>query len=228
MLIKKWDKLPTNMQNNVVKPYYEYLKSKTASLIFKRFFDILASLLILILLSPVYIVIALIVKLTSNGPVFYMQKRITQYGRTFKMFKFRSMVTNADKIGSLVTVGNDSRITPAGKVLRKLRLDELPQALNVLIGDMTFVGTRPEVQKYVDGYTDEMFATLLLPAGITSPASIAYKDEEKLLDAAQNPDEVYLTLVLPEKMKYNLSYIKGFSFWGDIKEMFRTVSAVTK
>ena len=136
------------------------------------------------------------------------------------------MVANADKIGTAVTVGGDARITKVGAKLRDHRLDEFPQVFDVLSGNMSFVGTRPEAVKYVEKYTDEMKATLLLPAGITSEASIRYKDEAQLLDAAANVDDVYMNEVLPEKMKYNLESIRNFSFWGDIATMFRTVAAV--
>ena len=138
------------------------------------------------------------------------------------------MVANADKIGSLVTVNNDSRITKVGKFIRKCRLDEICQLIDVLRGTMTFVGTRPEVKKYVDAYTDEMYATLLLPAGVTSLASIKYKDEEKLLSGSDDTDGTYINDILPDKMKYNLEYLEKFGFFYDIKLMFMTVFAVLK
>lgn len=138
------------------------------------------------------------------------------------------MVNHAEKLGSQVTTKGDARVTRMGKLLRGCRLDELPQLFNILAGDMTFVGTRPEVEKYVKQYTNEMKATLLLPAGVTSRASIEYKDEEKLLENAENADEIYVQNVLPEKMKYNLKAIENFSFWEDIKTMFATVVAVIK
>ena len=172
------------------------------------------------------LIIALLIKADSHGPVFFRQERVTQYGRTFRIFKFRTMVDGADRKGSLVTVGNDSRITRMGQLLRKIRLDELPQLINVLTGDMTFVGTRPEVRKYVEAYTDEMNATLLLPAGITSRASIRYKDEDELLDGADDVDKVYTQEVLPGKMAYNLESIKGFSCISELATMFETVAAV--
>ena len=158
----------------------------------------------------------------------FRQVRVTTYGKPFRIFKFRTMVNNADKIGTQVTTKGDSRVTRMGKMLRGCRLDELPQLFNVLKGEMSFVGTRPEVEKYVAHYTDEMKATLLMPAGITSRASIEYKDEERLLESAENADEVYIHQVLPEKMKYNLRAIEKFSFWDDIKTMFATVIAVVK
>lgn len=214
------------MQTEAVKPYYEILQKKQISLIFKRLFDIVVSLIMLLILSPVFLVLAIAIKLDSKGPVFYRQVRVTQYGKEFRIFKFRTMVNNADKIGSQVTVGGDSRITRVGKVIRECRLDEIGQLLNILGGSMTFVGTRPEVPKYVEKYTSEMWATLLLPAGVTSEASIRYKDEAALLDAAEDVDAIYIQDVLPGKMKYNLRSIQEYSFFKDIVTMFQTVFAV--
>lgn len=226
MILKRWEDLPSVMQTEAVRPYYELLAKKKTSLIFKRIFDVVVSALMLILLSPVFLVLAIAIKLDSSGPVFYRQVRVTQYGKHFRIFKFRSMVSNADKIGSQVTVSGDSRITRVGKLIRKCRLDELCQLIDVFRGTMTFVGTRPEVPKYVDAYTPEMMATLLLPAGVTSLASILYKDEAELLDRAQDVDAVYVQDVLPQKMRYNLRAVRNFRFWGDIKIMFMTVFAV--
>lgn len=225
MLLKKWEQLPPEMQTDSVRKYYDVLKKKQVSLFFKRAFDIVVSLIMLIVLLPLFLVLGVAIKLDSKGPVFYRQVRVTQYGRRFRIFKFRSMVQDADK-GSLVTVQGDARVTRVGKFVRKCRLDEVSQLINVLKGDMTFVGTRPEVPKYVDMYTDEMMATLLLPAGVTSLASIIYKDEAELLDGAENTDKVYVEKVLPGKMFYNLKSLKNFGFWVDIKTMFMTVFAV--
>ena len=155
-----------------------------------------------------------------------MQERVTTYGKHFMIHKFRTMVDKADKMGSAVTVRNDLRVTEVGKKLRNLRLDELPQLFDVLSGNMSFVGTRPEVTKYVDKYEPEYMATLLLPAGITSEASIRYKDEYELLSAADDVDRVYMEEVLPEKMKWNLKSVKEFSLGSEIATMFRTVLAV--
>ena len=224
--MKNWEQLPREMRHEVVRPYYEQLKKRGVSLFFKRLFDIVVSFVLLVVLFPVLLVLAVAIKLDSPGPVFYRQVRITRYGKEFRIFKFRSMVTDADKKGSLVTVSGDSRITRVGRFIRKCRLDELPQLLNVLTGDMTFVGTRPEVAKYVDGYTPEMLATLLLPAGITSEASIRYKDEDKLLSAADDVDRVYMEQVLPEKMKWNLGEIRDFRLLRELLTMFRTIGAV--
>ena len=226
MMLKNWDKLPQQFQNEHVKPYYDYLLKHRGSLLFKRLFDIAASLLLLLILSPVLLIIALIIKIDSRGPVFYRQTRVTQYGEEFRIFKFRTMVENADTIGTQVTVNNDSRVTRVGAFLRKYRLDELSQLFDVLRGKMTFVGVRPEVPKYVAHYTDEMLATLLLPAGITSITSIYYKDESELLDAAEDADKTYVETVLPQKMRYNLKSIMKFSVRSDIKVMFMTVAAV--
>lgn len=226
MILRSWDKLPEYMRNDKVKPYYELLKKRTGSLIMKRIFDIVMSLLLLMILSPVFLVVSIWIKLDSKGPVFFRQVRVTTYGKQFRIFKFRTMCENAEKKGSLVTVGNDSRITKVGEKIRHCRLDEIPQLLNVLAGDMTFVGTRPEVVKYVNAYSDEMYATLLLPAGITSVASIQYKDEDEILSKAKDPDDAYIHEVLPDKMKYNLASIKNFSFLNEIKTMANTLKAV--
>lgn len=226
MILKKWEDLPQQLQTEAVRPYYEVLKKKQGSLIIKRIFDVAVSALMLLVLGPVFLILAVAIKLDSPGPVFYRQVRVTQYGKQFRIFKFRSMVSNADKIGTQVTVGNDSRITRMGKLIRKCRLDELCQLIDIFRGTMTFVGTRPEVPKYVAAYTPEMLATLLLPAGVTSLASIMYKDEDKLLAGADDVDKTYIEEVLPGKMYYNLKGIKEFSFWGDIKLMFMTVFAV--
>lgn len=225
MILKKWEKLPPEMQTEEVRKYYDILAKKKVSLFFKRVFDFVVALIMLLLLSPVFLVLAIAIKIDSRGPVFYRQVRLTQYNQKFRIFKFRSMVQNADK-GSQVTVKGDARVTRVGRIVRKCRLDEISQLIDVLRGKMTFVGTRPEVPKYVDQYTPQMMATLLLPAGVTSLASIYYKDEDALLDAAEDTDKTYVEKVLPGKMVYNLKAIENFSFWGDIKVMFMTVLAV--
>lgn len=225
-MLKNWNKLPEYMRTNEVRPYYDLLQRKKLSLFFKRVFDIVVSLIMIILCSPILLIISILIVKDSKGGVFYRQERVTQYGRVFRIFKFRTMVQNADQIGTQVTVSNDSRITKIGSKLRDYRLDELPQLFNIFLGDMTFVGTRPESVHYVKSYTNEMYATLLLPAGVTSEASIQYKDEADLLDQADDVDSVYINEVLPEKMKYNLNSIKEFSFFKEIATMFRTVFAV--
>ena len=224
--MKKWEELPKFMQCDEVKEYYDILSKKKLSLRLKRAFDIVAATCILIITAIPMIIIAIRIATESKGGVFYRQERVTTYGKKFKIHKFRTMVANADQIGSAVTVSGDNRITPTGAFLRKYRLDELPQVFDVLSGNMSFVGTRPEVTKYVKKYTKEMRATLLLPSGITSEASIRYKDEAELLDAADDVDKVYIEQVLPGKMKYNLESIRRFSFFGEIATMFRTVFAV--
>ena len=226
MILKKWEELPEQLRTDAVRPYYDQLKKKEGSLFVKRVFDIVVSATMLLVVSPVFLLLAIAIKMDSAGPVFYRQERVTQYGKKFRIFKFRTMVSNADKIGSQVTVGKDSRITRVGKVIRKCRLDEICQLIDILRGTMTFVGTRPEVPKYVAAYTPEMLATLLLPAGVTSLASIMYKDEDQLLSGADDVDKVYVEDVLPGKMRYNLEAIKAFSFWGDLKVMVMTVLAV--
>lgn len=227
-MLKKWEELPKYMRTEAVRPYYESLSRKKFSLWIKRVFDVTVASVMLVLLSPVLLVLAFLIAKDSKGGVFYRQERVTQYGRKFRIFKFRTMVANADKIGTQVTVQNDNRITKIGEKLRKYRLDELPQLFNIILGDMSFVGTRPESTHYVKCYTPEMYATLLLPAGVTSEASIRYKDEAELLDQAADVDEVYVKEVLPGKMKYNLEEIRKFSWWREIGTMVRTVVAVVR
>lgn len=231
MLLKPWEELPSSMKNDEVKKYYDILSKNRLKLILKRLFDIVMSLFLIILLSPVLLIVSIWIKLDSEGPVFYRQERVTQYGKIFRIFKFRTMVVNADQIGSLVTTQNDSRITKVGNKIRKCRLDEIPQLFNILTGDMSFVGTRPEVRKYVDFYTDEMQATFLLPAGVTSLASINFKDEENMIDLyideKKTIDKIYIDKILPAKMIYNLEYLKNFSFLLDFKICILTVKEVT-
>ena len=223
----KWEILPDNIKRDAVRPFYDILKKKRFELFLKRVFDIVFSLILIILLSPIMLVLSIWIKLDSDGPVFFKSERITTFGKPFKIYKFRTMVTGADKKGAAVTTKGDSRITKVGAKIRHSRLDEIPQLFNVLVGDMSFVGTRPEAPKYVEKYTDEMIATLLLPAGITSTASITYKDEDKVLSQFINEgmdiDDAYIQKVLPDKMKYNLEYIEKFSFLTDIKICFKTV-----
>ena len=226
MMLRKWEELPEEMRTPEVRKYYDILQKKKGSLLLKRGFDVTASALMLAMLSPAFLALGIAIKLDSEGPVFYRQERVTQWNERFRIFKFRSMVQNADKKGSLVTVKGDARVTRMGKIIRKCRLDEVSQLIDVLRGTMTFVGTRPEVPKYTAEYTPEMMATLLLPAGVTSLASIYYKDEAELLDAASDPDKVYVEEVLPAKMYYNLKAMEEFSFFGDIKVMIMTVLAV--
>ena len=226
MLLKPWNELPDYMRTSEVRPYYDVLKKHVVSLILKRIFDFSVSLILLLIIWPILLILALAVKLDSPGPVFYRQERVTTYGKRFRIWKYRTMVVNADRIGTQVTVSNDQRITKTGRFLRGVRLDELPQIINILKGDMSFVGTRPEVVKYVNAYKPEFYATLLLPAGVTSEASIRYKNEYALLDKADDVDKVYIEQVLPDKMKWNLNSIERFSFSRELLTMIRTVIAV--
>lgn len=225
MKIIEWEQLPLEMKTNEVRRYYDILKNRRFSLLIKRLFDIIVSLFALVCLSPVYLILAVAIKIDSPGPVFYRQERITQYGKSFRIHKFRTMVQNADK-GLQVTVNNDNRITRVGKIIRDCRLDEIAQLFDVIQGNLTLVGVRPEIPKYVEEYSSEMMATLLLPAGVTSLASIYYKDEAKMLDGVDDADKIYIEEILPQKMYYNLKGIEEFSFFGDIKVMFMTVFAV--
>ena len=226
MMLKQWEDLPEKMRISEVRPYYDALKRKKMSLIFKRVFDVFAALMLMILLFPVFLILSVAIKLESRGPVFYRQIRITQYGRKFRIHKLRTMVENADSIGASLTANNDTRITRVGRLIRRTRLDEIPQLIDVLAGNMTFVGTRPEVEKYVECYTPEMLATLLLPAGITSFASIRFKDEDRLLEDSSDVDSTYINEILPKKMSYNLNALKCFSLFSDIKLLIRTAFAV--
>lgn len=225
-MLRKWDDLPDFMKIPEVRTYWETLNGKRGQLLLKRIFDLLVSLILLVILAIPMAVIAAMIKADSEGPVFYRQERVTTYGKHFHIHKFRTMVDNADKIGTAVTIDGDSRITRIGAKLRHLRLDELPQVMDVISGDMSFVGTRPEAVKYTKRYKPEYYATLLMPAGITSEASIRYKDEDKLLNEAIDVDRIYVERVLPEKMKWNLESISRFYFFRDILTMFHTVAAV--
>ena len=225
-MLKKYNDLPNEFKNNKVLKYYHILEKKKKYLFLKRIFDIIGSLTLLIILFPIFMILGILIKIDSKGPVFYRQERVTQYGKIFKIFKFRTMIVDADKKGTLVTIGNDNRITKIGNTIRKSRLDEIPQLINILIGDMSFVGTRPEVKKYVDMYTDEMYATLLLPAGVTSRASINFKNEAEIFEKYNNKmeiDDIYVKKILPEKMKYNLEYFNKISLIEDIKICIKTI-----
>ena len=225
-MLRNWNDLPDFMKTPEVRPYWEILDNRQGQLFLKRVFDFVIALILLVILAIPMAIIALLIKKEDPGPVLYRQERVTTYGKHFRIHKFRTMVVNADKIGTAVTVGEDSRITKIGSKLRNLRLDELPQVLDVIAGDMSFVGTRPEAVKYVEQYEPEYNATLLMPAGITSEASIRYKDEAKLLDAASDVDKVYMEQVLPAKMRWNLESVRRFHFLREILTLFRTVFAV--
>lgn len=226
MMLLDWERLPNSMQNDAVQPYYDALSKKKVSLFCKRVFDFIVALVLLIVLLPIFLLLALLIKLDSPGAVMFRQVRVTRYGKEFRIYKFRTMVQNAEKLGTQVTSKNDARVTRIGGFLRKFRLDELPQLINIMLGDMSFVGTRPEVPRYVKQYTDEMLATLLLPAGVTSEASIRYKDEDKLLTDAEDADKTYVEQILPQKMQYNLHSLLEFGFANDLKTMINTVTAI--
>ena len=226
MQLRRWNSLPDVMKTKEVRKYYNIIKRRQGSVKLKRVFDVVVASIMLIFLAIPMLVIAVCIKLDSRGPVFFRQERVTQYGRIFRIYKFRTMVNNASRMGTQVTVSNDARITRVGRWLRKLRIDEFPQLFNILAGDMTLVGTRPEVLKYVDAYTPEMYATLLLPAGLTSRTSIAYKDEERLLSNAEDADKVYIEEVLPAKMRYNLESLKKFGLKSDMSVLWNTFVSV--
>ena len=225
-MLRKWEDLPEFMKCEEVRKYYDILKRKKVQLRIKRTCDVLMAGVLLVLLAVPMVLIAAAIKADSPGPVFFRQERITVYGRKFRIHKFRTMISDADQKGPEVTVRNDGRITRVGSRLRELRLDELPQLLDILAGNMSFVGTRPEAVKYVKKYTKEMRAPLLLPAGITSEASIRYRDEAGLLEQAEDVDEIYLKKILPKKMKYNLAEIRNFSLWEDLCILVKTALAV--
>ena len=227
--MKNFSSLPERFQNDSVKVYYDILCKKKGTLLFKRIFDFVCALVLFIVLLPVYLILAILVKCTSKGPVIFKQIRVGKYGKRFNVLKFRTMVTDAEKLGAQITVGErDPRITSIGHFLRKFRLDEFPQLINVIRGDMSFVGTRPEVPYYVDFYTDEMIATLLLEPGVTGTASIYFKDEAKMLEIEPDAEKCYINHILPVKMKMNLDYIKDLTFWYDIKLIFKTIFEVFK
>ena len=228
MKVRKWEELPEKMRTREVRRYYNIIVRHSGWFKVKRVMDICVSLVLLVILLIPMGIIALMIKTDSQGPVFFRQERVTQYGKIFKIYKFRTMVDNASQLGSQVTVNNDARITRVGKLLRKYRLDEFPQLFNILAGDMTLVGTRPEVVKYVKEYSGEMYATLLLPAGLTSRKSIAYKDEDKLLKDAKDADKVYVDEILPVKMKYNLESLRRFGVREDMTVMWNTFVSVLK
>ena len=228
MLLRKWEDLPGFMKNDEVRKYYDKLSERKLSLLMKRLFDIAASLILLVILSPVMLITALAVIIDSPGPVFYRQRRVTRYGKIFRIHKFRSMVSDASARGGLLTLNNDGRITRVGRFIGHYRLDEFPQLLDILAGNMSFVGTRPEVEKYVEHYTDEMNATLLMPAGITSRASILYRNEDRLLNEADDPDRVYIEKVMPDKMKYNLEMLRDFSLIGELGILLDTVRTILR
>lgn len=221
IFLKREDCLPKELQNDKARFYHKILKAKTFTLFIKRAFDIAASFIGLVILLLPFAVTAAVIKATSRGPVFFVQERMGRYYKPFKIIKFRTMKT--DNTGLKITVGDDDRITRIGAFLRKTKADELPQLINVLLGQMSFVGPRPEVLEYVKLYTDEMSATLLVRPGITSSASIKYRKESEILAQSDDPERAYIDVVLPDKMKYNLEYIENISAVNDLKLIFKTV-----
>ncbi len=229
MSVKQWQKLPENMQNEAVKPYFDSLTKKKFTLFVKRMMDIIIASIVILILSPILLGATIAVAVGSKGPVFYLQRRVGRFGKEFSIFKFRTMVVNADKIGAQITVGEDDpRITKVGKILRTTRIDEFPQMFNILKGDMTLVGTRPEVRKYVNEYSDEMMATLLLRPGATGAASLAYRYENEMLSGKEDPEKYYIETILPDKMAINLEYTRKLSIWEDVKILAKTVACVVK
>lgn len=194
----------------------------------KRTFDILMSFVGLLILCPLFLVVAIWIKVDSKGPVFYRQIRVGRGNKDFRLFKFRSMFVDSDKKGLITVGGRDSRITRSGYFIRKYKLDELPQLINVFVGDMSFVGPRPEVRRYVDMYTVEQLHVLDVRPGITDMASIKYRNENDLLESADNPEEYYINVIMPDKLSINLDYVAHHSFWGDIKMILSTFVEIGK
>ncbi len=223
LILRKWDDLPAEMKSESVRQYYEILCKKKPTLFIKGLFDFCMGVFMLIVLSPAILGISIAIKVDSPGPVLFRQTRVTQYGRRFKIYKFRTMSDHPDETGARITQANDSRITGIGSRIRKSRIDEIPQLLNIIRRDMSFVGTRPEVVKFVDRYTQEMMATLLLKAGVTSKASIQFKNEESMLIQTDDPDAAYMKMIMPQKMRINLKSIEELSIRDDIGTMIRTV-----
>ena len=221
-----WEDLPSTLQTEEVRPYYEALSRRGLQLRFKRLLDVVGATVLFVLLGWLFVILALLIKLDSPGPVFFRQRRVTQFGREFRIVKFRTMTHRPAAPGDQITRGDDPRITRVGAVLRRYRLDEISQLIDILRGTMSFVGTRPEVPDYVRQYTPQMRATLLLPAGVTSTASIEFKDEAQILAAAPPGQDAYVTRVLPAKMRLNLRDVRDFSIGRDLRIAFRTILAV--
>ena len=221
-----WEDLPPTLQTEEVRPYYEALSRRGLQLRLKRLLDVVGATVLFVLLGWLFVILALLIKLDSPGPVFFRQRRVTQFGREFRIVKFRTMTYRPAALGDQITRGDDPRITRVGAVLRRYRLDEISQLIDILRGTMSFVGTRPEVPDYVRQYTSQMRATLLLPAGVTSTASIEFKDEAQILAAAPPGQDAYVTQVLPAKMRLNLRDVRDFSIGRDLRIAFRTILAV--
>ena len=211
------------MVNNMDNRVDEILKNSKFNLFIKRLFDILASLFGILVMAIPMIIISIAIKLDSKGPVFFKQKRVKKNNKDFTILKFRTMVVDAPKLGMAITVGDDSRITKVGKFLRKTKLDEFPQLFNVLVGDMSFVGPRPEVRKYVDMYSDSDKDILKIRPGITDLASIKYRDESEILDKSDNPEKTYVEEIMPNKIELNKQYIENINLLNDIKIILQTL-----
>lgn len=220
----QYEKLQKNMQDKSLEPYRLAVEKAKIALFFKRFFDIVVSLALLIILSPVMILTAVAVKIDSKGPVIFKQDRVGKNCKIFKMYKFRTMIVNAESVGAQVTSGSgDSRVTKVGRFLRKTRLDEFMQFFNVLKGDMSIIGPRPEVARYVAEYKPVYYATLLVRPGISSNVSIDFCDEGEILKDKDDPEQYYIDVLMPQKMELNLKYIENISLLQDIKIFFRTI-----
>ena len=215
-------------QVNAESDFDSLLRKKKFSLFLKRCFDITASAFGLLVLAVPFLIIAIIIKVTSKGPVFFRQVRVGKNGKEFRIFKFRTMVADAEKKGMQITVGADSRITGIGKFLRKTKVDELPQLINVFIGQMSFVGPRPEVPRYVAMYSDYQRNILRIKPGITELASIVYRDENEVLAQSEDPEKTYIEDIMPKKIRLNIEYMKKLGFWYDLKLIFMTFAAILK
>jgi len=222
----KYQKSIVNKESFSYLEFDEIFEKKKLQLAMKRVFDIIVSFIGLIVLTPIILIIGMAIKIDSKGPVFFKQVRVGKDGKEFRIFKFRTMVVDAEKKGMQITVGKDSRITKVGNFLRKSKLDELPQLINVLVGNMSFVGPRPEVPKYVAMYDEEQRAILKVRPGITDLASIEYKDENYLLSLSENPEKIYIEEIVPKKIYLNSKYLQEISLLYDVKIIIRTIIAI--
>ncbi|MDO4899159.1 sugar transferase [Actinomyces sp.] len=221
-----WHELPQDMQDEAVRPYYEYLVSRERDLRMKRLLDLVGAGTLIVLLGWLFVILPVVIKLDSPGPIFFRQVRVTQFGKEFQIHKFRTMFDRQSASAFQVTVNDDPRITRVGSLMRRYRIDEIGQLIDIMQGNMTFVGTRPEVPEYVREYTPEMKATLLLPAGVTSTASIVFRDEAQLLTSVDDVRRTYIDKILPAKMRYNLDDIRNFSVARDMRIVVETIRAV--
>lgn len=226
MKVPRWEDLPADIRTEAVRPYYDVLAGRHRQLRLKRLLDLIGAGVLALALGWLFVVLAVVIKLDSPGPVFFRQQRVTRFGREFRIFKFRTMTHRACGTGALISAGDDLRVTRAGRFMRRYRLDEIPQLIDVLRGTMTLVGTRPEVPEYVRRYSPEMRATLLLPAGVTSTASIRFKNEAQMLAAVPDVDSAYVHTILPVKMRFNLEDIREFSIRRDLRIALDTIRAV--